>query len=287
MSTQISTAFVNKFKADANLVVQQLLSAFRDKVTIEPMIKDKAFFEYVGKQNMQQRVTRHSKVTYADTPHTRRMVAATEWFTADMVDKADIARILIDPTNKYLTAMRGAANRKIDSMIATALSGTAYGGVDGTTSYSLGSANKVAAGGVGMSVGKLMDALEIFNGFDIPPEWEKWCAIGPKQVTDLLSEVEVASADYNMLRPLVEGKVARFMGFNFVMSNQLTTNGSTTRYCPAWVKPGITLGLNYDITTEVTIMPEYHYSYQVYLAMMLGAARMEEECVVEISCIES
>ena len=102
----------------------------------------------------------------------------------------------------------------------------------------------------------------------------------------MLKEVEVGSNDYNLIRPLVEGKIAKWMGFNFVVTNQLPLV-TTTRSCVAWVKAGAGFGLSYDITATVDRMPNKMNSTQVYLEMMFGATRLEEELVVQIDCTES
>jgi hypothetical protein len=286
MSTQITTAFVNQYKAAAELVVQQLESQFRDKVTIEPLTGEKGFFDYVGKATPQQRASRHGDTVYSDTPHTRRMITAATYDLADLIDKPDEVRTLIDPQNKYLQSFRGGFARLIDYTIARAAIGTAYTGATGTTSTPLPAGQKVAVGTTGMTVEKLTSALGLFLANDVPDDWEKWCALGYKQIMDLLKETEVGSADYNILRPLVEGKITRFMGFNFIHSEQLYS-AATVRYCPCWVKPGLTLALNYDITANVDVMPTKNYSTQVFMSMMFGAARMQEECVVEIACSEA
>lgn len=286
MSTQITTAFVNQYKAAAELVVQQIDSQFRDKVTIEPLTGEKGFFDYVGKATPTQRTTRHGATVYSDTPHTRRMITAATYDLADLIDKPDEVRTLIDPTNKYLQAFRGGFARLIDYTLARAAIGTAYTGATGTTSTVLPSGQKVAVGTTGMTVEKLTSALGIFLANDVPDDWEKWCALGYKQIMDLLKETEVGSADYNILRPLVEGKISRFMGFNFIHSEQIYS-ASSVRYCPCWVKPGLTLAINYDIEATVDRMPTHNNSTQVFMSMMFGAARMQEECVVEIACSEA
>jgi hypothetical protein len=286
MSTQITTAFVNQYRAAAELTVQQIDSYFRDKVTIEPLTGEKGFFDYVGKADPIQRTTRHGDTVYADTPHSRRMIAGATYDLADLIDKPDEVRTLIDPTNKYLQSFRAGFQRKIDKIILDALRGTAYTGATGTTSTVLPAGQKVAVGTTGMTIDKLREALGLFLKNDVPDDWEKWCALGYVQIKDLLNETEVGSADYNMLRPLVEGKITRFMGFNFVHSEQIYTSASV-RYCPCWVKPGLTLAINYDIQANVDVMPSKNYSTQVFMSMMVGASRMQEECVVEIACSEA
>jgi hypothetical protein len=293
MSLQITTAFTKQYEANCELIAQQVDSRARDKVMIKDMTgASKAFVEYVGTVDPVQRTTRHGDTEYTETPHSRRMITTVPYDLADLIDEPDKAQVLIDPQNAYLQAFRGGFNRKVDSILYAAMRGTSYYGVEGASSIALPTAQKIVASSAGLTFEKLVEAAEILNLGDIPSEEEgganysRWMAIGPHQVSNLLKETEVGSADYNLVKPLTEGKVTRFMGFNFVVSNLLTLS-STTRYCLAWVKAGVYLGMNYDINSTVDRMPNKKNSTQIFMSMMLGASRVQEACVVEIACIES
>ena len=62
---------------------------------------------------------------------------------------------------------------------------------------------------------------------------------------------------------------------------------STTRYCYAWAKSGVCLGVGQNIVTRVGEDPSKSFNMRVYAKQSLGAVRIEEEKVVEIACIES
>jgi len=293
MSVQITTAFTKQYEANCKLVAQQVDTRAKDKVMIKDMTgAAKSFVEYVGVVDPVQRTTRHGDTEYTETPHSRRMITTVPWDLADLIDEPDKAQTLIDPLNAYHQAFRGGFNRKTDKIILEALRGTAYYGEEGASSIALPTAQKVVASSKGMVLEKLIKASEILNLADVPseeeggPNYQRWMAISPKQVSDMLLEIEVGSADYNLVKPLTEGKVTRFMGFNFVVTNQLVL-ASTTRYCIAWVKAGIYLGVNYDIVSTVDRMPNKKNSTQIFMSMHLGAARVEEKLVVEIACIEA
>ena len=59
------------------------------------------------------------------------------------------------------------------------------------------------------------------------------------------------------------------------------------RYCLAYVKSGIVLGIGADIKSQVAARPDKSFSVYAYGAMSLGAVRTEEEKVVEVSCNEA
>jgi len=293
MSVQITTAFTKQYQSSCELVVQQIESRAREKVMVQSIAgSQKAFMDFIGKASVTQRLTRHGDTQYSDTPHSRRMITTTPWQVADLIDKPDQARILIDPQSKYLQAFRAAMNRKIDETLFAAMRGTSYSGEDGATPVVLPPGQKIAHANQGLTVGKLITASEKLNSADVPSEEEggsnftRWMAIGPKQISNLLAEVEVGSADFNLVKPLTEGKVSRFMGFNFVPTNQLYT-ASSIRYCLCWVKAGVGMALSYDIIATVDRLPMKQNSIQAYLEMMFGATRLQEELVIEVACSEA
>jgi hypothetical protein len=172
-----------------------------------------------------------------------------------------------------------------DSLIAS-LSGTAYTGKAGGTSVVLPAAQKVVVGASGLTIAKLIEAKEILDLSDCDPDEERYIAVTPRQISDLLATTEVTSADYNMVRALVSGKVDTYMGFKFIVSNRLALDGSLDRLCPAWVKSGLMLGVAQDVKSEIDRRSDKSYATQVYLCMGIGSTRMEENKVVEIACDE-
>jgi len=63
MSTQVTTAFVQQFSSNIQLLSQQMGSLLRGSVDSESVVGEKAFFDQVGKAAAAQRTSRH-----ADTP---------------------------------------------------------------------------------------------------------------------------------------------------------------------------------------------------------------------------
>ena len=107
------------------------------------------------------------------------------------------------------------------------------------------------------------------------------------EIGDLLGEEELTSADYNTIRALVKGEINTFMGFTFHRSQRLTVDASDIRTCFAWAQDGLLLGLGADIHTRISERADKNYLTQVWCAMTIGATRMEEAKVVEVSCDET
>ena len=89
MSSQITTAFVNQFSSNVQLLSQQRGSLLRGSVSEEAVTGEKAFFDQVGATAAVKRTSRHQDTQILDTPHSRRMVTMDSYEWADLIDDAD------------------------------------------------------------------------------------------------------------------------------------------------------------------------------------------------------
>ena len=160
MSNQITTAFVQQYGSNVQMLSQQMGSRLREAVDVESITGKNAYFDQVGSVTAQVRTSRHSSTPQIDTPHSRRRVSLADYEWADLIDDADKVRMLIDPTSSYAKAAAAAMGRAMDDVIITALGGTAYTGETGGTSVALPSTQKFATSNQsdGLTVAKLLDA---------------------------------------------------------------------------------------------------------------------------------
>lgn len=287
MSTQITTAMVEQYSANVQILMQQKESRLRPLVRVETgVIGKNAFFDQISQTAAVKRTSRHADTPLVNTPHLRRRVSLSDYDWADLVDNMDVKKVLTDPTSNYAINARNAMNRAMDDEIITAFLGTAYGGVDGSTSYTFDTSyNVVAAASTGMTIAKLRSAKQILDGNEVDEE-DRFCVIGSKQLQDLLGTTEVTSSDYNTVKALVAGQVNTFLGFRFVRSERLALSG-TTRKCIAGQKNSILLAIGLEIVVDVGPRRDKNMATQVYLGMSIGSTRMDEDGIVEIDCIES
>jgi hypothetical protein len=68
MSTQITTAFVNQFSANVQMLSQQMGSLLRSAVDEESVTGEKAFFDQVGSAAAVKRTSRHQDTPLVTTP---------------------------------------------------------------------------------------------------------------------------------------------------------------------------------------------------------------------------
>lgn len=285
MSQQIVTAFVNQYKSNVQLLSQQMPSKFAPCVRVESVRGERAYFEQIGAVEAQLWGARHSDTPQFDTPHARRALDPQAYNWADLIDDPDRVRTLIDPTSPYATNAVYAFNRKKDDIIIAAALGTANTGHDGTTAVALPASQKIDAGGTTpMTLGKLIEARQLFRQNDVDESIPLYIAVSPDALSSLLGDGVTASADYNTVRALVRGDINTFMGFTFIVTSRLPDVGTGGKSCIAWAKDGILLGVGREIRTRISERADKNYSTQVFCSMDLGATRMEEVKVVQIDC---
>lgn len=286
MSVQIDTAFVNQFSSNIQMLSQQMGSLLRSSVDVETVNGEKAFFDQVGSAAAILRTSRHSDTPIVDTPHSRRQVTLSDYEYGDLVDDQDKVRLLIDPTSSYARAAAAAMGRAMDDVIISAFYGTAKTGKDGSTSTAFPAGNQIAAASGGLTIAKLVEAKQKLDEESVDASIPRFIVCSPKQISDLLNNTTVTSADFNTVRALATGAISEFVGFRFIISNRLPVDSSSDRRVFAWAQDGMKLAVGKEPTARIDERADKSYATQVYYCQSIGATRMEEAKVIEIKCSE-
>ena len=294
MSINVPVAFEQKFKNDFILLSQQMGSKLRSRVRTDPDYMDAKYihFDRIGSTNMVKRTTRHADTVLVDTPHSRRrgVVEDHEW--ADLIDRQDLMRMsrsLGQVVSKYAQNAAWAAGREYDNVIISAANGNAISvdEDDASSNVALPAAQKIAVSAAGMTLDKLIEGREILAEGDVDmdnPMNEVTLVVHPNQMSDLLAITELKSKDFNSTAVLVDGKVARVMGWDVVETTRLTNDSSGDRLCLLFARSAIGFGVPDDIFTDVGPRRDKGNATQVYLAQTMGAVRIEDEKMVQIAC---
>ncbi|MEY3811703.1 MAG: hypothetical protein RIT11_810, partial [Pseudomonadota bacterium] len=208
MSNQITTAFVQQYSSNVQMLSQQMGSYLRGAVDVESVVGKNAFFDQVGKTTAVLRTSRHSDTPQVDTPHSRRRVSLADYEWADLIDNADKVRLLIDPTSSYAKAAASAMGRAMDDVIIAALGGTSFTGETGSTSVTLPAGQKPysASQTDGLTVVKLLEAKKILDLADVDPSLPRFFLCGPRQISNLLGTTQITSSDFNTVKALAQGQ---------------------------------------------------------------------------------
>lgn len=295
MSFQVDAAYVQQYRNNVSMLVQQKGSRLRPFVRVEPQNSEFEFYDRIGATEAVEITGRHQDTPLVSTPHDRRRVSLRDYDWADLIDRQDKLKMLIDPTSAYAMNAVFAMGRKMDDAIIGAAFDTAYSGKTGQTSVSFPAGNQVAVNYVesgsaangNLTIGKIRRAKEILDAYDNDPDEARIMTCTANSLHSLLRNIEITSQDYNVVKALVEGKVDTFMGFQFVRTQRLLTDGSGYRRHIAWVQSKLLLAVSQDPMVDVGPRRDKRNSMQVYVTMGIGATRMEEEGVVEIKVDET
>lgn len=296
MSNEVETSFVQQFTGNVTLLTQQKGSKLRQFVDIEPVKGEFAYVEQIGQTAAKVKESRHGDTPVMNTKHDRRRLQLVSYEWGDLIDNQDKVRMLIDPTSPYALNAAMAMGRAMDVEIYDAALGTAYTGKKGETPVTLPSARKIAANSEGLTFAKLTSIKKLFDDKDVE-ENDRIIVYTAQQLTDLLNDAKATSQEYNAAQVLMRGEIDTFMGFKFIQVNGVRDNGTkivkattaggvTTRHCLAFQRKGLRLGIGEDIVGKITERADKSFSTQVYYEMLIGATRLEENCVVQFDCKE-
>lgn len=294
MPAAITTASVQQYKANVELLLQQKDSLLRNWVTSGAYVgKAAAIVEQFGSATAQLKVSRHEDTPLLDLAQDKRWVFPSDYEWASLIDTEDQLRAIIDLTSPYAMAGAAAMKRAIDDVILAAFFGTAYTGENGTTTESFGTLGSgtydvgVNVGGTASSlnVAKLQSSIQKLIAANKGDLMEAvYGAIGSYEHDALLKEIQVVNKDYNGGAAVLEnGRVKRALGVDFAVTERLSIV-SGNRLIPLWLKSGMHLGMWQDITAKIGERADKGYANQVYLAMTLGATRTQLGKQIRIQC---
>lgn len=289
------------FAANFELVTQRMGSKLRPYVTEQPCSGEGATAADLVGEISYRRGTGRRRSNIENVPdRTRRWLVFPDPIeTGQYLDSVDKFRMIDDPQSKLYEAHNIAIKRGVDDIILGldekgkivdgGILGTATQGKRPTGKVSLGAAYKTVHGGNGLTIGKLRAARKKLgldeNDLDV---YRPCMAITTTQHDDLLGIVENASANLNMLEQphIVDGKVTRLMGFDFVEMNGLPKDG-TTRSCPVWLKHKIVLGIWQDVKPDIWNDTHARNTPYMHVDAYMDCVRIEDNGVHVIECTEA
>lgn len=293
MSANATSLYAQQYANNIQLKLQQKASRLRQCVTIGNYVGEQASpVDQVDAVEMQPVTAQFAPITRTDAAVDRRWIVPSFYDLAQQVDTFDKLKMLTDLNGAHTQNAVSAAGRQFDRLIIAAAIGTAKTGKTGTTSTTLPNAQKIAvnfgaSSDVGLTVAKLREAKRLLMKADVDLETDSlWMPLGADQHDNLLAEAQVISLDFNEKPVLMEGRLTRFLGINFIHTELAVANlvsGDAT--IPVWARSGMHLGIWTDVKTDVSQRKDLSgHPWQSYVYMGAGATRLEEEKVVQIAC---
>lgn len=294
-SATIDQAFVANYRDQLDIKFQQMGSRLRETVDVVPQNAEFEYYDQLGTADAQEITTRHADTPNLDITHSRRRNQATSYNWSTLFDTVDKLNMVIDPRQGYAQSAAMSLGRRMDSVIISAATGTAYTGKSGGTSTTFPAGQQIAvnyveSGGAtnsNLTIAKLRRVRFLLDSQEAVMDGEPITAVvTASQIQALLRTTEVTSADYNGVKALVNGEVDTFMGFKFKRTELLSKSGNN-RTCLFYPKSAIKLGVSEDIDIKISERADKNYAWQVYAEARFGAVRMWEEKVVSALCDET
>lgn len=296
----IPAHFPPEYATNFETLSQQKQSKLEPFVMVDSFAGKSKDYNQIGAVDFSSILARSRETNITDTPLGKRRLTQGGYDKADLFDEWDetfLGQIAL-PKSEVIASHVYGWNRLKDTIIATAALGDAIVpsvnslGIETTTATALPSSQKVAIDYVesgstvnsNLTIAKLRKAKFLLDDADVDDEEPRVLAITAKELQSLLRNTEIASADYNSVKALVEGKVDTFLGFKFVRvsSTKVLPAVGGVRKLPAFVKSGI------KISTQgprffADVRADKSHSLQLRHTGLVGAVRLEEVKVVEIA----
>ena len=170
MSDFVDVGYVNQYKNNLIMFVQQKGARLNGLAMEEPWVGEYAYFDILKPTAAREREARHEDTTYSNTENKRRRAEKKVYFDAELVDpKLDLHNMLIDPTSKYAVNQGWAMGRSKDDVLIAAFTATAYEGKDGSSSVAFPTATQqIATSSLNLNYIKILQAGQKFvdNEYD-------------------------------------------------------------------------------------------------------------------------
>jgi len=275
MSTSIDQAFIKQFEREVHEAYQRQGSKLRNTVrTISNVNGSSAVFQKVGVGTASTKST-HGLVPVMNLDHSNIEVTLQDYYAGDWIDRLDELKINIDERQVIASAGANALGRKTDELIIDQLASA--------------SATTIADGNIGLTKDKILNAFESFGENDVPDDGQRFCIVGWKQWSELLSIDEFVKADYIGNDALSFASITQakmFLGTIFIPHSGLPIDGNDIRSCFWYHKTAVGHASASDVETDVSWHGD-RAAHFVNNMMSQGAGLIDENGIITINCEET
>lgn len=277
MAQSITNAFVTLFDQEVKQAYQGealLRGTMRTRTGVQG---NTVKFPKIGKGVATVRVPQ-TDVTPLNVTYSNVQAVMSDFIAAEYSDIFHQSHVNFDERRELVQVVSKAIARRMDQLCIDALDAasspsTVATGIGGSTTN--------------MNIAKLRAAAKALNEKNVPAEG-RHILMHSSQLDALLSETEVTSSDFAVVKALVRGEVSSFMGFNIMTMGDRDEGGvpkPSTRTCFAWHESSMGYAESISQKSEVNYIPE-KTSFLVSSMFSAGAIAIDDEGIVKISCTE-
>jgi len=259
-------------------LAQQKYSKLLNTVFIKPNVKGKTFFQdQIGEWSMSTKGGRNVVTPNNDPKLARRMGTMIDYHDNRLLDRGDELRSISDPKSAYTIAAARSLGRKIDDVIIAAALGTSNTGETGSGTAATPSTVSVTANS--LSLKNVAAAKLALDNADVEEE-DRYLVINPTLLSSALQEEKMSSADYAVVKALVNGDINTFMGFNWITSTRLSQQSGLVGL--VYQKYAMCLAMAAQPLVRTDERKDLSYSWQIYYELNVGAVRLEEDRIRQL-----
>lgn len=279
MAIQLSTAFVTLFDAEVKQAYQAS-AVLRPAIRVRAGVEGSTYkFPKIGKGVAQVRIPQ-SDVTPLNVTYGQVTATLSDYIAAEYSDIFMQAKVNFDERSELVKVVANAIGRRQDQLIIDALVASS---TSNTVASSIGGSN------TNLNLEKLLAAKKALDAKNVPMD-NRHMIIHANNLSALLGETEVTSADYNSVKALVAGEINTFLGFKFHVLGDRDEGGlplsSGDRKVYAFHRDAIGMAEGMSPKTEINYIPE-KTSFLVASMFSAGAVAIDAEGIVEITCDEN
>ena len=287
-----SIVYAQAYAANIMQLAQQKYAKLMPICYVKPNVKGKTFFQdQIGKWSMSAKGGRNVQTPNNDPNLGRRMGTLVDYHDNRLLDRGDELRMISDPRSAYTIAAASALGRQIDQIVANNILATSKSGETGSTNVTLGTTSiaahvnptgTVTGTAATLTFNRVRNAKRVLDLEDVEEE-DRFMVVSPSALDQILNTTQATSSDYAAVKALVRGDIDTWMGFKWIVSNQLSSSGTLTS-CFAMNRYAICLSLGAEPLVRTDERTDLSYSWQVYYELNIGAVRLEEARVVQLDC---
>ncbi len=290
----IDTATVRQFADEIILLSQQEESRLLVTVKRKSITGDRHYFDRLGPIEVFKKIGRNSPTILQDPDHSRRIVKIEDYVGTLGLDKQDELRMLIDPKSDYARQIASGHGRQWDKTIIAAATGVS----EASSTADLTESNVVLPAGniidedfgtgsdTNLTVEKLREAKKKLDENEVGSSEKRYCIVNASALDSLLSETEVTSSDFNVVKTLVQGEINTFLGFEFIRTELLENQSEGFRQILCYTASAIGMVMANEMQVRIDERPDLNYTWQVQASSTFGAVRIEEEKMIAIECVQ-
>lgn len=280
MSASATTNFITSFDTMVKQAYQGTMK-LRNTVRVKSGVVGSTHkFPTLGKGIATERV-RLTDVVAMNLTHGNATATLTDWNAPEYSDVFDINKLAFDEKKELAQAVAAAMGRRLDQLIINAMATSANATQVGV---SIGGSN------TNINIEKILRAKRLLDDAGVPNDGRRHMALSAQALEAALTEVEIGSSDYNVLKPLVSGEIKSWAGFQFHMIETRDEGGlpktSNIRNNFAWHADSVGLAIGMDMKTEINYIPE-KTSWLINGLFSAGAVTIDTNGVYDVLAIEA